>query len=97
MERLALPPGAYLAGAVVVYGVLGAAYGFALGLLCGFVIFLLTRAFYRSRRRHRDTTRYRRMVSWACAGTSVLAPIVAWLANGYPDLEDFGLLRFTGD
>lgn len=85
----------YVVAFGVVYGALGAVTGTFLGLLCGPLLFVLTRAFFRPR--FVATARYPSAAGWVCAATAVLVPLIDWFVDGYPDMEDFGLERFVGD
>lgn len=86
---------AYLFLVSLLFGVLGAASGSFLGLLCGLALFGLTRAFYYSR--PFDAARFRRAAGWVCASATALLLLADWFINGYPNTEDFGLLRFIGN
>lgn len=85
----------YVFGAFAVFGVLGAAAGLVLGLLCGLVLFDLTRAFFQPQ--PGDPARYRSVAGWACAAATTLVLVADWLLNGYPDAYDFALFRPLGE
>lgn len=59
------------------------------------MLFGLTRAFFHPRLV--SAARYSKTAGWACATVAVLVPLVDWIVNGYPNMEDFGLQRFIGD
>lgn len=85
----------YLVGAGAVFGVLGAFVGLVLGLLGGLLLFGLTRVLYYPGLA--SPARYRSVAGWACAAVAAVVLLGDWFANGYPNTEDFGLLRFVGD
>lgn len=85
----------YVFGAFAVFGVLGAAAGLVLGLLCGLVLFDLTRAFFQPQ--PGDPARYRSVAGWACAAATTPVLVADWLLNGYPDAYDFALFRPLGE
>lgn len=73
----------------------GSSFRISLGLLCGLVLFALTRA--RPWRWTYDLARYRRTAGWVCLVVPAAVLLGNWFANGYPNTEDFGLLHFIGN
>jgi hypothetical protein len=72
---------------VVGLGAAGAVMGLLLGLLCGAVLFGVTRAFFWSR--PGEHGKYVRTMAWACALGSILALTADWMVHGLLDLRTY--------
>ncbi len=79
----------------MVFGVMGMLFGSVLGVLCGGVLFYITRFLFRDH--PQDLPRYKRVSGWTCAGATVIALFVDWFLNGYPYIWEFAFWRFLGN
>jgi hypothetical protein len=77
----------YAVFTAVAFGFTGVVMGLLLGLLCGAVLFGVSRAFYWPR--PGEHGKYVRTMAWACALGSILALMADWMGHGLRDLPTY--------